>query len=290
MSLVLRNGWTLRDYRWLQVAFGAYLAVHFGHLVPWGAELFSSEGVIPRAADSPVAYVLPNVLTFFDGRVVVTALLLLATLLSLVFAAGPQGRSGRVVAVSLWYLWACFHARNPLIGNPGLPYVGWMLLAHAVILPARGQRRTWRFPADVFAAGWILMALGYTYSAATKLVSPSWLDGNALRYILENPLARDTALRQLILQLPDAALRLGTWGVLGLELVALPLALSSRSRPWLWTALFALHLGLLVLIDFADLTFGMVLLHLFTFDPAWIRSALQASIRPSPASSRLRSR
>lgn len=290
MSLALPNGWTLRDYRWLQVAFGGYLAVHFAHLVPWGAELFSSEGMLPRAADSPVAYVLPNVLTFVDHPSMVTVLLLLATLLSLVFAAGPRGAWGRVVAVSLWYLWACLHARNPLIGNPGLPYVGWMLLAHAVVLPGHGQRRTWRFPADVFAAGWILMALGYTYSAATKLISPSWLDGNALRFILENPLARDTVLRQWILQLPDALLRLGTWGVLGLELVALPLALSSRSRPWLWTALFALHLGLLVLVDFADLTFGMILLHLFTFDPAWIRSAVQASTPPSPASSRWRSR
>ena len=110
-----------------------------------------------------------------------------------------------------------------------------------------------------------------TYSAATKLASPSWLDGNALRFILENPLARDSGLRLLLLQLPDALLRLGSWGILGLELLALPLALSSRCRPWLWATFVALHLSLLVLIDFADLTFGMILLHLFTFDPAWIR-------------------
>jgi hypothetical protein len=31
------------------------------------------------------------------------------------------------------------------------------------------------------------------------------------------------------------------------------------------------HLGLLLLISFPDLTAGMVLLHLFTFDPAWLR-------------------
>jgi predicted DCC family thiol-disulfide oxidoreductase YuxK len=31
-----------------------------------------------------------------------------------------------------------------------------------------------------------------------------------------------------------------------------------------------MHLGLLMLIDFADLTLGMLLLHAFTFDPAWI--------------------
>jgi hypothetical protein len=31
-----------------------------------------------------------------------------------------------------------------------------------------------------------------------------------------------------------------------------------------------MHLGLMVLIDFADLSFMMVILHLFTFDPAWV--------------------
>jgi predicted DCC family thiol-disulfide oxidoreductase YuxK len=32
-----------------------------------------------------------------------------------------------------------------------------------------------------------------------------------------------------------------------------------------------MHFSLLVLIDFADLSLGMVMLHLFTFDPAWIK-------------------
>jgi hypothetical protein len=34
--------------------------------------------------------------------------------------------------------------------------------------------------------------------------------------------------------------------------------------------MLALHLGLLFVIDFADLSLGMVLLHLFTFDPEWL--------------------
>ena len=37
-----------------------------------------------------------------------------------------------------------------------------------------------------------------------------------------------------------------------------------------------MHLGLLMLIDFADLSLGMVMLHLFTFDPGWIRPRLTA--------------
>jgi predicted DCC family thiol-disulfide oxidoreductase YuxK len=33
-----------------------------------------------------------------------------------------------------------------------------------------------------------------------------------------------------------------------------------------------LHLGLLALVSFADLTAGMILFHLFTFDPEWLPS------------------
>jgi predicted DCC family thiol-disulfide oxidoreductase YuxK len=51
-----------------------------------------------------------------------------------------------------------------------------------------------------------------------------------------------------------------------------PLALVPRLRPWLWGMLLLMHLGLMVVIDFADLSLGLVMLHLFTFDPAWMRS------------------
>jgi hypothetical protein len=60
-------------------------------------------------------------------------------------------------------------------------------------------------------------------------------------------------------------------GSLGLEIAFAPLALFRRARPWIWSAMLCLHLGLLLLISFPDLTAGMVLLHLFTFNPAWLR-------------------
>ena len=115
------------------------------------------------------------------------------------------------------------------------------------------------------------MALGYSYSGWTKLVSPSWLDGTAVARVLDSPLARPGVLRELLLALPSWLLRLLTWGSLALELSFTPLALVRRARPWIWAALLAMHLGLIILIAFADLSLGMVFLHLFTFDPAWLR-------------------
>jgi len=75
-----------------------------------------------------------------------------------------------------------------MIGNPSLPFVGWLVLGHT-LTPARsydfspsneGKARRWELPADIYLSAWILMAVAYSYSGYTKLLSPSWIDGSAL--------------------------------------------------------------------------------------------------------------
>jgi hypothetical protein len=273
------NGWTARRYSLFRMVFGTYLFIHFVHLLPWGAEIFSSQGMLSQASDSPIIRLapwFPNVLAFADSPAFVTGLLAAGAGLSVLFAVGWFDR---VAAVALWYLWACLFGRNPLIANPSLAFVGWMLLAHACLprLPSALSlaRRpdagsSWRFPQPIFLAAWVVMALACSYSGYTKLISPSWVDGSALARILDNPLARVGALREALLSLPAWALQVGTWAVLGLELLFAPLALSRRLRPWLWGVMLLMHLGLMLLLDFADLSLGIVMLHLFTVDPAWI--------------------
>ena len=280
----LANGWTGGQYSLFRLGFGAYLLIHFTHLLPWGPELYSSRGVLPDGSASPLLHLFPNVLALMDSPVAVTALLAIAAAASSLFAIGLYDR---VTAVVIWYVLACTFGRNPLIGNPGLPYVGWMLLAHACIAAApfgswRGRRAPdagagWRMPPEIFAAAWTLMALGYSYSGYTKLVSPSWIDGTAIAHVLANPLARPGWLREALLAAPPTALRLATWSGLGLELAFAPLALIRSARPWLWSAMLGMHVTLMTLIDFADLSLGLVMLHVFTFDPAWIRPRAGAS-------------
>ena len=105
--------------------------------------------------------------------------------------------------------------------------------------------------------------------------------------VLENPLARPGWLGALLLGLPEPVLRAATYGVLLLELLYAPLSLSRRLRPVLWVSLVSMHVGILWLVDFADLTLGMLLVHAYTFDPAWLAppshnpqvgSSLQSSI------------
>jgi predicted DCC family thiol-disulfide oxidoreductase YuxK len=274
----MKNGWTRGQFRIFRVTFGLYLLYHFLSLLPWGTELFSSQGVLPQGAMSPLFHVFPNLFLLWDSPLFVQACLLAAAIFS---AFLTVGKFDRVMAVLVWYLWACLYGRNPLIGNPSLPFIGWLLLAYALI-PSLSDRKelsstsedagSWMMPADIFTAAWILMAVAYSYSGYSKLISPSWMDGTALSHVLSNPLARDTVVRTSLLALPPLWLKAATWVALFLELAFAPLALFRGLRPFLWLAMVSLHLGLLVLVNFSDLTIGMLMLHFFTFDPAWIPS------------------
>ncbi len=266
----MTNSWTANSYRLFRILFGIYLSLHFAQLLPWAGEVFSNTGMLPDASRSALFGIVPSVFALSDSPVFVTALIGAAAMAAISFSCGVYDR---VLAPFMLYILACLFGRNPLIANPALPYVGWLLLAHLFVPPLPKEpfsRPEWELPKPLFAAAWIVLALAYSYSGYTKLLSPSWVSGDAIRYVLQNPLARDYFLRELFLRLPDGALQLLTWGVMGVELLFAPLALIPRARPILWGAMLLAQLGFLFLLNFADLTTPMLLFHLLTFDPAWI--------------------
>ena len=284
----MRNSWTGGQYSIFRILLGAYLFAHFVHLAPWAWELFSSEGMLPDSRQSPLFGVFANVFRLADTPGFVVAVVIAAAAASLLFLAGV---ADKWAAFFLWLVLASLFGRNPLIANPSLPYVGWMLLAHLFIpsapygsWAARGRPDPgggWRFPAAVFLAGWIVLALSYSYSGYSKLLSPSWVSGDAVGYVLQNPLARDYFLRDFLLWLPPILVMLVTWGILYVELLFAPIALFRRARPWAWSAMLVVQFGFAFLLNFADLTIAMLLFHLFTFDPAWVRDRklpLQATL------------
>lgn len=263
------SAWQFTIFR---IVFGLYLFVHFVGLAPSAAELFGARGIIPDPALNLTFGLFPNPLNLDLPDGVVTGFVGILAIFSLLFAAGIWRRSASIL---LWFGWACLFHRNNLILNPSLPYVGLILLLCALIPPgeplSRGKaKHPWYMPLWVFRTAWILMAAGYTFSGYTKLFSPSWIDGTALRYLLENPLARPGLPRDWMLALPGGLLALATWSVLLAELLFAPLALWKKSRPWIWLVMIFLHLGIILMVDFADLSIGMLMIHLFTFDPAWL--------------------
>jgi len=274
-KLKMTNGWTSDSYRWVRVLLGVYLTIHFAHLIPWAAELFSNQGSLPDALLSPLAYLFPNVLTFLDAPVVAVAVVSLGALASIALMFGVKDRW---MAILIWVIWASLFGRNPLISNPSLAFVGWMLLFHA-FLPRKDAEVG--VPDSMYGSAWWVMAAGYTYSGYTKLISPSWLDGTAIQHVLMSPLARLTPLRDMLLDAPLFLSAL-TWSTLGMELLALPIAMFSRARPWLWLSLVGLHLGIICTVAFADLSVGMLMIHLVTFDPAWLKRRPTKSLCGQP--------
>lgn len=260
-----------------RVVFGVYLIQHFAWLLPVGPEVFSNGGVLADPALNATHGLFPNPLATAWGGSPAGVTLSLGSLLAaaVLFTLGAWRRA---MAVVLWFGWACLFNRNNLISNPSLPYVGVLLLFCALVPPGepfalggRGRRPSeWFFPVWVFRGAWWLMAAGYTFSGLVKLGSPSWLDGTAFRHLIDNPLARPGAIRDLYLGFPDWLIAAHTWAVLAAEVLFLPLCLHRFGRLLAWGAMLVMHLGIVVMVDFADLSFGMVMLHLFTFDPDWL--------------------
>ena len=79
---------------------------------------------------SPLGHFFPSIFLLSDSPFTVTLCLLAGVLLSVLFLLG---RFDRVCVPLLWYLWACLYPRDPLIGNPSLPFIGWRLLAYLLI-------------------------------------------------------------------------------------------------------------------------------------------------------------
>jgi hypothetical protein len=256
-----------------RITFGIYLALHFAQLIPYGAELFSNRGVLADPRLNFTYSLFPNFLNYWDSPASVASFLVALVLLAAAFAAGFLRRTA---AVLLWYGWACLFDRNNLINNPSIPYVG-LILALSLLVPVaepwsvRRASRDWQFPAMVYWTAWILMAAGYSFSGWMKMQSPSWIDGSALEYVLNNPLARPGFARNLLLALPESWLRVATWGTLALELLVLPLSFWRRTRIVVWCLLVGMNIAILFVIEFADLTVGMLLIHLFTYDCRWLR-------------------
>lgn len=270
--------YSVRQLKIYQLVFGFYLTQHFAQLIPHVTELFSRAGMIADPQWIPTYGYFPNILHLIDYSPELLSIFVIAlTCLSVIFAL--RLLAPRLIAFLLWYGWACLLNRNVLILNPGIPYVGLLLLAFSLISFKNSQKadednEELELNPQVFPwlywGGWTLYALGYTISGLHKLQSPSWIDGSALSHVLKSPLSRNNYFCQFLLQANPAVLQLFTWTSLFAEISFFPLGLFYHTRKFYWFAFLAFHIGVLTLINFADLTCGILAMHFFLFDSRWL--------------------
>lgn len=259
-----------------RIILGVYLTTHFFSLIGYAPEIWSNQGLIPDPTTNLTYGIIPNILGYLDNPLHTRLFVAILGALSILLTIGFQRR---YVSILIWYGWICLFDRNNLINNPGIPYIGWLLLCLAVIpigekwsFTKSKKETDWEMPKLLYYGAWGLMAIGYTISGFDKFQAPSWRDGSAIFRLLENPLARDWWLREFLLTMPEIILKIKTWGSLALEILFLPLALIQFSRKWIWLFMIMMHCGILLIVDFADLTLGMLMIHWFTFDSRWLPS------------------
>lgn len=287
--------YTKTQFAIFRVIFGSYLIIHFYRLIKYGEELFSREGMIQDVTLLPTYGLHPNILFIFDSSVNVTLFLILLTLSSTLLTLGFYRRLN---SLFLFYGWTCLLNRNIFISNPGLAYVGWLLLACVIIEP--GERigfllnekqklqekeqlnktckspKKWQVSNAIFYGSIMVMNIGYTVSGLHKIGgSPSWINGTALNHVLSSVLARNiniidiSLIETILFYTPPTILKYMTWISLFGEVSALFLGCFYHLRKWYWLFFMSFHLGILALVNFSDLTFGMLMIHLFTFESNW---------------------
>ncbi|MDQ3047924.1 MAG: hypothetical protein M3R27_10280 [Bacteroidota bacterium] len=255
------------QFKTFRIILGMYLLLHFLFLLPYSTEMFSEEGIFAQPELNFTYGYFPDWLYQFDSAMQVKLFFFILILASALFITG---RFRRIVSFILWYGWVCLLNRNNLIINPGMPYIGWLLMACVFIPEGENNSKSWSLPNWCLLGAWLIMSLGYFVSGLDKLNSPSWLNGDTFGILLDNPLSRDTILRDWSLHIPASILRGITWLVLVIELIFLPLALFSKTRKYAWALMVGLHLSILCYIKFTDLTIGMLMIHVFTFDKNWL--------------------
>jgi sterol desaturase/sphingolipid hydroxylase (fatty acid hydroxylase superfamily) len=262
-----------------RIILGLYLSVHFIHLYFDGTELFSNQGVIPDASILPTYGKIPVFMFYFDDPSIVSIFMMSLIISSILFTFGIYRR---LCAAWLFYGWMSLLNRNPLISNPSLGYIGWILLACSCI--PKGERlnlfleeddesdtseKRWEMPDVIYYGMWIIMGISYTASGFHKLQCQTWRDGTALYYVLTGPLARPNSQIVTLLISNMNIIKLMTYGSLFMEISYLFLGTFCRLRKYYWISSMAFHLGILMTVNFSDLTMGMIMAHLFTFDPEW---------------------
>lgn len=264
-----------------RIILGIYLTIHFIDLLPVGEELFSNKGTIHNSSILPSYGKLPIFLFHYDDPEIISIFIWSLILCSILFTVGS---CRKICALWIFYGWMALLNRNPLISNPSLGYIGWILLA-SICIPS-GERlgfllngpqleeelnhkRKWEVPDTIYYGMWVIMGISYTASGIHKLQCQSWLDGTALYYVLTGPLVRQNNFIVKLLLINMSIIKLMTWTSISLEISFLFFGTFYRTRKFYWIIFMGFHFSILATVNFTDLTIGMIITHLFTFDASW---------------------
>ncbi len=255
-----------------RILLGLYIFGVAVELWPWLDQLYTADGWMPVVA-TPHASLVSFRLLAYDSPMVLRVLCGLVLLGSLFIAAGVIRKIEAVVVFSVF--WFFFH-RNLFAVTEEYAFVMWLLLATLVVpsgeplrLFKKAPAPGWFFPEPLRKAAWVVLAVGYTSAGLFKVFQSEsfWLRGSALKYLVSEGLARRTWYGEWHAWVPDF-IYIGTnWLLIAVQLFALPLLMTKKSRLFLWWSMVLFHVGAMLTLRLTSVSLGMLVFHLFIYFP-----------------------
>lgn len=261
----MQPSWTGGQYSLYRMLLGVYLSLYFcvsgsfsSGATPWLANL------IPTTAETFAAFLAAH------GSVL-PVLRAVGVGLSLLLALGKWDR------LAAWLLFLVYPRQADLsFAETVFPVIPFLLVMH-IFSPAapygswaaygrQDPAGKWRLPPWIPSIAWLFLAAAWFSNGLRFLFSGSWRDvgwtESAADWV-QNPLG------QWVLSLPSWFL--GGAGIAAalFGLAFAPLCLNRRGRLVAWLLSLALLFSLL-LTGFAPNGWGLLLLHLLIFNPAWL--------------------
>lgn len=118
----------------------------------------------------------------------------------------------------------------------------------------------------------IYIFLIYIVSAIMKLLTPSWISGDALRHLMTGIFS--TSISQWILNLVDNIVfwRTISYLTVGLYFFSIFLLFSGAKKTIVNSIFILFHICIFAVLDLKQVSLGMILVHIFIFDDRSIRN------------------
>lgn len=247
-----------------RVSLSLFLVIQLSFYLVHAEELFSDVGVF----FTPVKQSMFLGIYSFSSAPIFVKLSILVMIFMAVCLALDWKRTW--MALLLWVGATSLVARDPFVANVSAHYIGWLLLACA-LLPKCEDKNYQQILKLLREGAWLILGLTYFISGVNKLLNSSWEQGNALIFLLQSPIARNSILVSAALHI-ESLLKVGAWCILLFQIAFLPLVFFKRYR-WLpWLVLTLMHLSIAILTKMSLLSAGVLIFHFFVFDQSWLKS------------------
>lgn len=274
----LEKKYSPHQFSIFRILLGFYLIVYFIRLIPFGTELFSSNGMVENVLMNWTSGVLP-IIVYLTHPVFITCLLSIMVILSISLVLGLFRRTS---AILLWIGWMLLLNMNNFTGDPSLPFVGLLLLSLAVIPTGEPfsfsnkifkvkNPKAWFMPSILYWGIWIVFGISFTLSGVEKLMSPAWYGGTAALLLYQGPFAFHNIFTDILRNLSLWFNKFTTWIILYSQLLGLPSLFFNRTRLLFWSITTVLFVFSLLLLKLTDVLIAMLLFYFFIMDSTWFQ-------------------